>query len=75
MCSLNKQLASEKSEIARTQLLRRISRLDSDIDEFVYKAYGLTESEQELVEGSTLPDDESRTTDDVDVVSEEVETI
>jgi hypothetical protein len=42
MCLLNEQLASEKSDHARTELERRISSTDRDIDELVYKIYGIS---------------------------------
>jgi type I restriction-modification system DNA methylase subunit len=50
MCSLNEQLAAEKSEHGRRELERRISSTDAEIDELVYKAYGLNEAETKLVE-------------------------
>lgn len=50
MCSLSEQLSSEKSEHGRTELERRISSTDDEIDALVYKVYGLTDAEMKIVE-------------------------
>jgi hypothetical protein len=50
MCALNGQLGSEKSESARNELLRRLSRTDREIDGLVYELYGLGERERQLVD-------------------------
>ena len=44
MLELNKRL--------REELERRIERTDREIDELVYRLYGLTEEERRVVEGN-----------------------
>lgn len=51
LLSLNRTLASTKSEQERGALERRIAADDRAIDELVYQLYGLTHSEVALIEG------------------------
>jgi len=52
MLSLNKQLASVKTEHEKTALQRQIDATDKQIDQLVYELYGLTEEEIRIVEES-----------------------
>lgn len=52
MLSLNKQLASAKTDHEKTALQRQIEATDKQIDKLVYEVYGLTEEEIGIVEGS-----------------------
>lgn len=52
MLSLNKQLASAKTDHEKTALQRQIEATDKQIDHLVYELYGLTEEEIRIVEGS-----------------------
>ena len=49
---LNERLAKVNTPTAKTQLDRQIKATDNQIDRLVYKLYGLTEKEIEIVEGS-----------------------
>ena len=49
--SLNKQLASAKTDHDKTSLQRQIDATDKQIDKLVYELYGLTEEEIKIVEG------------------------
>lgn len=51
MLSLNKQLASAKTDHEKTALQRQIEATDKQIDQLVYELYGLTEEEIRIVEG------------------------
>jgi type I restriction-modification system DNA methylase subunit len=51
MLSLNKQLASAKTDHEKTSLQRQIEATDRQIDKLVYELYGLTEEEIGIVEG------------------------
>ena len=51
MLSLNKQLASAKTDHEKTALQRQIDATDQQIDRLVYELYGLTEEEKGIVEG------------------------
>jgi hypothetical protein len=53
MLSLNKQLAAAKTGHEQTALQRQIEAIDRQIDQLVYKLYGLTEEEIRIVEDST----------------------
>ncbi len=50
MLALNKQLAAAKAPQTKTVLQRRIDATDKQIDELVYRLYGLTAAEIEIVE-------------------------
>ena len=50
MLELNKRLKGAVGR-EREELERRIKRTDGDIDELVYRLYGLTEEEIRVVEG------------------------
>jgi len=52
MLELNKRLAPIRNTPCneRDELLREINRTDSEIDNLVYKLYGLTEEERRIVE-------------------------
>ncbi|MBI4685363.1 MAG: Eco57I restriction-modification methylase domain-containing protein [Nitrospirae bacterium] len=50
--SLNKQLASAKTDQEKTSFQRQIEATDKQIDKLVYELYGLTEEEIGIVEGS-----------------------
>ena len=52
MLNLHKQLTVAKTPPAKTVLQRQIEVTDRQIDELVYKLYGLTKEEIELVEKS-----------------------
>jgi len=49
MLSLNKQLGDKKTD-ERTRLEEEIKKTDSEIDELVYRIYGITESEKKVIE-------------------------
>ena len=49
MLALNKQLAATKAPQTKTLLKRQIDALDKQIDELVYRLYGLTAAEIEIV--------------------------
>jgi hypothetical protein len=51
MLSLNKQLATAKTDHEKTALQRQIDATDGQIDKLVYELYGLTEEEIRIVEG------------------------
>jgi len=51
MLSLNKQLASAKTDHEKTALQRQIEAIDKQIDKLVYELYGLTDEEIRIVEG------------------------
>ncbi len=53
MFTLYRGLARAKTEHTQTPLLRRIEANDREIDELVYRFYGLTEEEVEILEGTT----------------------
>jgi hypothetical protein len=74
MCSLNEQLSSERAEHVRTELKRRLSSTDREIDELVYEIYGLSAAERKLVEeaGVTLTDEDGIETE---AVAEAVATV
>ena len=46
-----KQLQQSKTESDKNYLKRKCETLDKQIDELVYKLYGLTEEEIKIVEG------------------------
>jgi type I restriction-modification system DNA methylase subunit len=50
MLSLNKQLATAKTDHDKTLLQRQIDAIDMQIDRLVYELYGLTEEEIKIVE-------------------------
>ncbi|RKZ46992.1 MAG: restriction endonuclease subunit M [Candidatus Parabeggiatoa sp. nov. 3] len=50
MIAFNKQLAAENEPQTKTLLKRRIDAIDRQIDELVYRLYGLTVEEIEIVE-------------------------
>jgi len=50
--SLNKQLKDSRTPQEQTSLQRQIEATDSQIDDLVYKLYGLTEEEIKIVEGT-----------------------
>jgi len=50
MLELNKQLASPMTEHEKTILSRQIQTTDDQIDSLVYKLYGLTEEEIDIIE-------------------------
>ena len=50
--TLNKQLAAAKAPQTQTVLQRRIDATDKQIDELVYRLYGLTAEEIEIVENN-----------------------
>lgn len=52
MLSLNKQLKGARTPHEQTSLQRQIEATDSQIDDLVYKLYGLTEDEIKIVEGT-----------------------
>jgi hypothetical protein len=60
MCSLEKQISTEKSEHARTELLRRIDSTNRRIDEAVYELYALTAAEKDLVENTGIEPADAR---------------
>ena len=47
-----KQLQQAKTEGDKNYLVRKCERIDKEIDELVYKLYGLTEDEIKIVEES-----------------------
>ncbi|MEK7073132.1 MAG: N-6 DNA methylase [Patescibacteria group bacterium] len=51
--SLNKRFASSKSEAEQAALKRQIDATDQQIDQLVYKLYGLTNEEIRIVEEAT----------------------
>jgi len=50
MLGLNRRLKDAVGR-EREELERRIKRVDAEIDELVYRLYGLTEEERRVVEG------------------------
>jgi hypothetical protein len=48
--SLNKQLPAAKTDYEKTALQRQIGAIDQQIDQLVYKLYGLTDEEIKIVE-------------------------
>lgn len=54
MLELHKQLASVKTDHDKTVIQRQIDATDRQIDQLVYKLYGLTEEEIKTVEGGSL---------------------
>jgi hypothetical protein len=53
MMGLQKQLAGAKSEAQKLVVQRQIDATDREIDQFVYRLYGLTKGEIAIVEGAT----------------------
>ena len=53
MLELHKRLAAAKTPTDKTAIQRQITATDNQIDQLVYKLYGLTEKEIKIVEGST----------------------
>jgi hypothetical protein len=53
MLTLHKQLATARTDQARTMIRRRIDSTDARIDALVYELYGLTEEEIKIVEEAT----------------------
>ena len=51
MLEAKKRLSSVKTESERTQLERKCEYLDNEIDNLVYRLYGLSEEEIKIVEG------------------------
>jgi hypothetical protein len=51
MLTAKKQLQQSKTESDKTYLERKCETLDKQIDQIVYKLYGLTEDEIKIVEG------------------------
>lgn len=51
MLSLNKQLPSVKTDYEKNTLHRQIAATDKQIDDLVYKLYGITEEERKIIEG------------------------
>ncbi len=74
MCSLNEQLSSEKAEHTKTELQRRLSSTEREIDQLVYGIYGLSEAETRLVEeaGVSLTGEDE---DETETLTEEVATV
>ena len=52
--SLNKHLQTTKLEIQRQQIQRTIDHTEKKIDELVYRLYGLSEEEIEIIENTLL---------------------
>jgi len=52
LLKLNKQLQATKLETQRQQIQRTISHAEKKIDELVYKLYGLSKNEIEIIENS-----------------------
>lgn len=52
MLSLNKQLVASRTDQEKIALLRQIDATDNEIDQLVYKLYGLSEEEIGIVENS-----------------------
>ena len=50
LLQLNKQLQTTKLETQRQQIQRTIAHAEKKIDELVYKLYGLSEEEIEIIE-------------------------
>ena len=50
-CTLADNSIPEWPHNKRAELERRVAQVDRDIDEAVYKLYGLTDPERRLVEG------------------------
>lgn len=50
MLNLNKQIQTVKGN-EKEQIQRQIEKTDREIDEIVYKLYGITEEEREIIEG------------------------
>jgi type I restriction-modification system DNA methylase subunit len=53
MLSLHKQLAAAKTPDEKTRIQRQIETTDHQINQLVYKLYGLTENEIQIIEGET----------------------
>ena len=53
MLELHKKLAAAKIPDEKTKIQRQIAATDNQIDQFVYKLYGLTEEEIKIVEESS----------------------
>jgi adenine-specific DNA-methyltransferase len=51
MLEAKKQLQQAKTEGDKNYFNRKCERLDKEIDQLVYKLYGLTEDEIKIVEG------------------------
>jgi hypothetical protein len=54
MLSLNKQINKfgDKQTDARAKLEAEIKKTDAEIDDLVYKIYGITDKERKIIEGS-----------------------
>ncbi len=52
MLSLNKKLSETKGEEDRKRIQKEIEKTDKEIDELVYKLYGITEEEKKIIEES-----------------------
>ena len=53
MLSLNKRLQEEKlSQFEKEKIEKEINKTDNEIDELVYKLYGITEEEKKIIEES-----------------------
>ena len=52
MPDLNKRFPEDRTDQEQTIVKRQIVATDKEIDELVYKLYGLTEEERKIVEGT-----------------------
>ncbi len=52
MLSLNKSLNETKNEEEKIKIKKEIQKTDNEIDELVYKLYGITEAEKKIIEES-----------------------
>lgn len=53
MLDLNKKLQTTKGS-EQVQIQRQIEKTDREIDELVYKLYGITEEEKKVIEGKEV---------------------
>ena len=52
MLVLNKQLQNEKQNDKKSEIEKKISKMDQVIEEEVYKLYNITEEEKKIIESS-----------------------
>ena len=50
--NLNKELQNESEDIKKSSIMKEITKIDSLIDQEVYKLYGITDEEKAIIESS-----------------------
>ena len=50
--NLNKELQNESEDIKKSSIMKEITKIDSLIEQEVYKLYGITDEEKAIIESS-----------------------